>query len=98
VGYLWLEITLARLHGVEPYEVMQALSGQRRYPVVGQSREGVQILTIWGRTRAGRPLVVALRKIPDSKRDWWIVGARDMNESERAFFEQWEMKAGNDDD
>jgi hypothetical protein len=37
VGYLWLEITLAQLRGTEPYEVLQALSGEQRYPVPGHS-------------------------------------------------------------
>lgn len=97
VGYLWLEITLAQLRGIEPYEVLQALSG-RRYPVPGHSPEGVRVLTIWARTTAGRPLVVALRKVPDSQRDWWIVGAREMSESERALFERWEKEAGDDHD
>lgn len=97
-GYLWLEITLAQLRGIEPYEVLQALSGRRRYPVPGHSPEGVRVLTIWARTRAGRPLVVALRKVPDSQRDWWIVGAREMSESERALFERWETEAGDDHD
>jgi hypothetical protein len=60
--------------------------------------EGCAILTIWARTRAGRPLIVALRKVQDSQRDWWIVGARDMNESEHGLFEQWETKAGGNHD
>jgi hypothetical protein len=40
VGYLWLEITLAQLRGIEPYEVLQALSGGQRYPVPGHSPGG----------------------------------------------------------
>jgi hypothetical protein len=98
VGYLWLEITLATLRGLEPYEVLQALGSRRRYPVPGQSEQGVRVLTIWARTRAGRPLVVALRRVLASQWDWWIVGARDMDESELALFEQWETKAGDDHD
>jgi hypothetical protein len=98
VGYLWLAITLAQLRDVEPYEVLQVLNSRRRYPVPGQSSEGVRILTIWARTRAGRPLVVGLRKVSDTQRDWWIVGARDISESEHALFEQWETKAGDDHD
>jgi hypothetical protein len=43
-------------------------------------------------------LVVALRKAPENHRDWWIVGARDMDEFELARFEQWERKAGDDHD
>jgi hypothetical protein len=98
VGYQWLPITLAQLHDIEPYEVLQALSAGRRYPVPGRSAQGVRILTIWARTRAGRPLIVALRKVQDSQRDWWIVGARDMNDSEHGLFEQWETKAGGNHD
>ena len=98
VGYLWLEITLATLRGLEPHEVLQALGSRRRYPVPGRSEQGIRILTIWARTSAGRPLLVALRKVPGSQRDWWIVGARDLDESELAIFEQWERKAGDDHD
>lgn len=98
MGYLWLEITLAQLRGIEPYEILQALNSRLRHPVPGQSAEGVRVLTIWARTRAGRPLVVALRKVPDSQRDWWMVGARDLAEAEPAQFEQWETKAGGDHD
>jgi hypothetical protein len=75
VGYFWLEITLAALRGLEPYEVLQAHGSRRRYPVPGRAAQGIRVLTIWARTSAGRPLVVALRKVPDSQRDWWIVGA-----------------------
>lgn len=98
VGYVWLEITLAALRGLEPYEVLQALGSRRRYPVPGRSEQGIQVLTIWARTSAGRPLVVALRRIPGSRRDWWIVGARELDASELALFEQWERKAGDDHD
>lgn len=42
--------------------------------------------------------MVALRKVPDSPRDWWIVGAREMSESERELFERWEREAGDDHD
>lgn len=94
VGYFWLEITLAALRGLEPYEVLQALGNSRRYPVPGRSEQGIRVLTIWARTSAGRPLLVALRRVPDSQRDWWIVGAPDLDESELALFEQWERKAG----
>jgi hypothetical protein len=55
VGYLWLEVTLAALRGLEPYEVLQALGNRRRHPVPGRSEQGVQVLTIWARTTAARP-------------------------------------------
>lgn len=94
VGYFWLEIALAGLRGIDPYEVLQALSAERRYPVRGQSPEGVLVLTIWARTRSGRPLLIALRRVPGSPRDWWIIGARDLSDAERALFQQWEKEAG----
>lgn len=97
MGYLWLEITLAHLRGIEPYEVMQALSAERRYPVPVRADNGMRVLTIWARTRAGRPFVVALRKVPDSRWDWWILGAREMTQDEAARFTRWETEAGEDD-
>jgi hypothetical protein len=30
VGYVWLDIRLAALRGLEPYEVLQALGSRRR--------------------------------------------------------------------
>ena len=49
---------------------------------------GVVVLTIWGRTEAGRPLTVVIRRAGDF--DWVIVGARAMDEKQLAQFEQWE--------
>ena len=46
------------------------------------------MLTIWGRTEAGRPLMVVIRRAGDF--DWVIVGARAMDEKQLAQFEQWE--------
>ena len=45
------------------------------------------MLTIWARTAAGRPLIVAMRRTGDW--DWLIVGARDMDPAELAGFERW---------
>jgi hypothetical protein len=98
VGYFWLPVTLAMLRGVSPQEVLQALNAQRRYPVPGYSPEGISVLAIWARARTGRPLVVALRRIPDGGRDWWIIGARDLDDAELTRFEQWETKGGDGGD
>jgi hypothetical protein len=83
-----LPAVFAALHGVEPYEVMQALSADLTWPrpVVGPG--GIPVLTIWARTRTGRRLIVVLRQA--DKFDWWIVGAREMNPAEAADFERWE--------
>jgi hypothetical protein len=49
---------------------------------------GLQVLTIWGRTIAGRALIVAVYHV--SELTWKIVGARDMAPDELAQFARWE--------
>lgn len=90
MGYLWLQVTLDALFGIEPCEVVQALGTRRRLPVPAISPRGVRVLIMWARTHAGRPLVVALRQDSAEAQDWWIVGAREMTAAERAAFKQWE--------
>jgi len=90
VGYFWLQATLAGLSGIEPHEVLQALYAKQRWPRPGVSPEGVRVLLILARTNAGRPLVVAVRRMPGRTLDWWIAGARDMTSTELAAFEEWE--------
>lgn len=84
----WVIEGLRALRGIEPYEVMQALSAPRRLPVAARSG-GMPVLTIWARTNAGRPLIVALRKSGPLDQD--IIGAREMTAAELGRFEQWEM-------
>jgi hypothetical protein len=60
VPYEWEEWALAALVGIEPYEVRQALEANRRWPRRATSATGVPVLTVWGRTRAGRALIVAV--------------------------------------
>jgi hypothetical protein len=43
---------------------------------------------IYARTKADRPLVVIVRN--QHGFDWWILGARDMTDDERAACEEWE--------
>jgi len=89
VGYDWPGWALDRLRGIEPWEVMQVLTGKRpRWPRRGCDRTGASILTVWGRTHAGRPLKVAVYQV--STWQWHIAAARDLNGSEVAEFEQWE--------
>jgi hypothetical protein len=89
VGYEWLLAALAALDGIEPYEVMQVLSADRRLPLAGLSG-GVRVVVISARTRAGRPLVVAVRK--SGAFDQIIIGAREMTPDELARFERWEAE------
>lgn len=75
--------------GIEPHEVMQVLNGERRWPrPATSSSTGLPALTIWGRTRTGRPLLVAVRAL--SGRDWEIVTARALTPEETELFDAWE--------
>jgi hypothetical protein len=90
VPYGWLPTAFAVLvlRGIEPYEVLQVLHGAHRLPVPVRDRFSLPMLNIWGRTKAGRPLVVTVRLAGGF--DAQIVGARDMTEEERKEFQSWE--------
>jgi hypothetical protein len=47
------------------------------------------VLAVWGRTRAGRHLIVVLRATEVSH-DWLIVGAREMTAAQAAEYDRWE--------
>lgn len=89
--YEWLPTAFAVLvlAGIEPHEVMQVLYGANRRPVpVVDSVTGLRALNIWGRTAAGRPMVVTVRLAAGFHMR--IVGARDMTVAERKEYERWE--------
>jgi hypothetical protein len=88
VGYSWTGWSLSGLRGIEPFEVLQVLYAERRWPQRAHGPSGTTVLTIWARTRSGRPLIVAVRRV--GEREWLIVGARDMYASERVDFVRWE--------
>ena len=88
MGYEWPAWALDALHGIEPYEVVQALGAKRRLPRPARSPDGVDVLTVWARTRAGRPLIVAVHRA--GPWSWVIIGARDMSLRERVEFVRWE--------
>jgi hypothetical protein len=85
-----LAVALKSLRGVEPYEVMQALGARRRWPRRAEGPYGHVAMTIWARTDAGRPLIVAVRQL--SGWDWQIVGARDLRPDELRGVERWESR------
>jgi hypothetical protein len=72
---------------VEPHEVAQVVASPRRWPRPAEAR-GVRILTISGRTRTGRPLIVFARQ--DGPWDWLIIGARAMTPEQVKEFKLWE--------
>lgn len=86
----WLPLALQNLTpGIEPGEVLQALSAQLRWPRPAIAEgTGVRALVIWARTHAGRPLKVAVRQI--NAREWEIVGAQELTTSEAADLQAWE--------
>jgi hypothetical protein len=88
VPYEWEDWALLALVGIESYEVRQALDARRRWPRPATGTHGLPVLTIWSRTAAGRPLVVAVRQVTD--RTWKIIGARDLTETELIAFTKWE--------
>lgn len=95
VVYTWTRWALARLRGIEPWEVMQVLTdpGRPRWPRRGiDDASGASVLTIWGRTAAGRALIVGVYQDAYDVWDWHPTGARDMTAAELAEFTQWEEK------
>lgn len=78
---------LAR-QGIQPYEVLQVLRSGKRWPRQGHSPAGT-VSTVWGRTVAGRALLVALW--PDQgSLDSHITAARELTTGEEAELRRWE--------
>jgi hypothetical protein len=89
VPYEWEEWGLRSLVGIEPYEVRQVLDGKVRWPRHGvDPLTGLPVVTIWGRTLAGRPLIVGVYHVGGFT--WKIIGAREMSGDELAQFTEWE--------
>lgn len=89
VGYTWLPGRFSILVAVEAYEVMQVLEGfGRRWPRPVTGPRGLPMVGVFGRTSAGRCIVVYIRH--DHDLEWTIVGSRPMTPGEIAEFDQWE--------
>jgi hypothetical protein len=91
VGYEWTSWALRALQDIEPHEVSQVLAAERRWPRRAKSPEGLVVLTVWGRTDAGRPLIVAVRRADEWT--WQVVGARAMRPDEQRELQSWEGTA-----
>ncbi|WP_309241284.1 hypothetical protein [Nocardia sp. BSTN01] len=92
--YAWwigIHSFLARAE-VAPWEVMEVLYSSRRWPRPACTPEGLPVTTVWGRTDAGRPLVVMLRMrpSPESAGTWEIVMAAQMRPQQLEEYTAWE--------
>jgi hypothetical protein len=88
VPYEWDDWALAALISIEQHEVREVLEAKRRRPRRATSATGIAVLTVWGRTAAGRPLIVAVYHLTGLT--WKIIGARDMTDEELSEFSRWE--------
>jgi hypothetical protein len=89
LAFEWLHDAYRQLRDIKPDEVHEALGADRRWPRLAfYDERGFRVLTVWARTHAGRPLIVAAR--PGSGLNWQCLGARDMTPAERLDFEAWE--------
>jgi hypothetical protein len=86
--YEWDEWALAGLKGIEPYEVRQVVESGRRWPRPALAMGGKPVLTLWGRTNAGRGLIVAVYHVDGFT--WKVIGAREMTGAEVAELARWE--------
>jgi hypothetical protein len=76
--------------GVEPWEVMEVLYSPGRWPRPAMTKEELPVLTVWGRTDEGRPLVVMLRRLRSYRDGWQILMASPMGPRQLEEFTAWE--------
>lgn len=75
--------------GIEAWEVMEVLYSPRRRPRPAHTPEGLPVLTVWGRTDEGRPVVVLLRRTGPETLE--IVMAAPMRPHQLREHEKWEV-------
>lgn len=94
MGSEWYDWARKRLApGIHPDEALEVLAGfYPRRPVWGRAPHGVAILTVWGRTFAGRPLIVGVHKV--SRFEQMVVSAVKMTPEQLADFVMWEVSRG----
>ena len=90
-GILWLEAIVDKLaskHHVTTEEVEEVLAGQPKFRFVEQGhRFGENVYAAFGRTRAGRRLLVFFVHKPRT-REALILSAREPSVRERRFYEK----------
>ncbi|WP_169334921.1 hypothetical protein [Nocardia takedensis] len=68
---------------------MEVLYSPQRWPRPARTPEGLPVLTVWGRTEQGRPVVVLLRQ--PAQGAWEIVMAAPMRPHQVHEYEAWEV-------
>ncbi|MFD0000183.1 hypothetical protein [Nocardia sp. NPDC127526] len=74
---------------VAAWEVMEVLYSPHRWPRAATTRDGLPVLTVWGRTEEGRAIVVILRPLRSSEK-WQILMAVPMEPRQLEEFTAWE--------
>ncbi|MEC3958106.1 hypothetical protein VMT65_34075 [Nocardia sp. CDC153] len=72
------------------WEVMEVLYSSRRWPRPARTDQGLPVLTVWGRSDEGRPLVVMLRQLPAPSTRWEILMAVPMGPHQLTEYNAWE--------
>jgi hypothetical protein len=72
----------------EVVEVLYAAHWER----YARTPHGPEVLTVWGRTNEGRPLVVVLHEKEPGCDQWEIIRAVPMSPRSLAIFTQWEER------
>ncbi|AYF78986.1 hypothetical protein D7D52_12900 [Nocardia yunnanensis] len=70
--------------------MMEVLYSSRRWPRPARTAQGLPVLTVWGRTDEGRPLVVMLRQVPAPATRWEILMAVPMGPHQLTEYNAWE--------
>ncbi|WP_028478814.1 hypothetical protein [Nocardia sp. CNY236] len=79
----------AARHGVEPYEIMQVLTGPgRRWPRPVRGKGNLPAVMIIGRTASGAPLAVVVRLVAQWEQQ--VIGVLPVIGTLLAEFEKWE--------
>ncbi|MEV6071889.1 hypothetical protein AB0L82_35570 [Nocardia sp. NPDC052001] len=97
MGYYWTQKarTMAAALGLTPADVTDVLYSAAKLIMPGTDA-GKPVLLLWGRTSAGRPVIIALRPDDDDEDedtaivDYLIRSVYDMRAYELGIFTEWE--------
>lgn len=89
----WIGVrTFLERSDIRAWEVMEVLYSAARWPRPARTRDGLPVLTVWGRTDEGRALVVVLRRLRSYSDSWQILLAVPMGPRQLKEFIAWEAE------